>query len=72
MEGKIKTKTSRGFGFIERPGEEKDLFFHRSGLKNVSFEDLEEGDLVTFEVEESSKGSRAVNVEKTEEEDAEE
>ena len=68
MEGKIKKiMTQRGFGFIE-VDEEKDIFFHCSGLKNMDFEDLQEGDLVTFEVEESSKGLRAIDVERTEEE----
>jgi CspA family cold shock protein len=67
LEGKIKRLIQlRGFGFIEVPGG-KDLFFHCSGLKDVDLEDLKEGDTVSFEVEESSRGPRAVNVEKIEE-----
>jgi len=59
--------TQRGFGFIEVNGE-KDIFFHCSGLKNMDFEDLQEEDSVTFEVEEGSKGPRAVKVQKIEKE----
>lgn len=54
--------TDRGFGFIKREGEEKDLFFHSKELKNVQYNDLREGDKVTFEVAESPKGPNAVNV----------
>ncbi len=52
------------FGFIKREGQEKDLFFHGNELKNISFEDLREGDTVSFEVGESEKGPNAVNVNK--------
>ena len=61
-EGKIARLTERGFGFISREGEEKDLFFHSSDLKNVEFNDLKEGDKVTFDVTEGEKGPRATNV----------
>jgi len=61
-EGKIARLTDRGFGFISREGEEKDLFFHSSDLKNVEFNDLKEGDKVTFDVTEGEKGPRATNV----------
>ncbi len=33
MNGTVKTKTDKGFGFISREGETKDLFFHSSDLK---------------------------------------
>ena len=62
QEGTIARKTDRGFGFIKRAGEEKDLFFHSNSLKGVSFEELREGDKVTFDVENSPKGPGAVNV----------
>ena len=52
----------KGFGFISREGEEKDLFFHSNELKDVTFEELNEGDKLTFEVAESPKGPNAVNV----------
>jgi len=64
MEGTIKKLTDRGFGFIAREGEEKDLFFHSNSLTGVAFNDLKEGDKVKFEVEQSDKGPSAVNVEK--------
>lgn len=62
QEGKIARITDRGFGFISREGEEKDLFFHSSDLKNVEFNDLKEGDKVTFEVTDGEKGPRATDV----------
>lgn len=65
MEGTIKKLVSdKGYGFIEREGEEKDLFFHSNSLIGLGFDDLREGDKVKFEVEESQKGPNAVNVEK--------
>jgi len=62
MNGVIKTLTSKGFGFISREGEEKDLFFHSNELKGVTFDELKEGDSVTFEVVQGEKGPAAVNV----------
>ena len=62
MEGTIKTITDKGFGFITIEGEDKDLFFHRNELKNVSFEELKVGDKVSFEKGESPKGPNATNV----------
>ena len=60
--GKIARLTDRGFGFISREGEEKDLFFHSSELQGVEFKDLNEGDEVEFEVGEGDKGPNAVKV----------
>lgn len=62
MKGIIKKKTDKGFGFITVDGEDKDLFFHSNSLVGVTFEDLQEGDSVTFEKEDSVKGPNAVNV----------
>ncbi|MBU2101304.1 cold shock domain-containing protein, partial [Patescibacteria group bacterium] len=56
MEGTIARLTDRGYGFISRDGEEKDLFFHSNELVDVQFDDLKEGDKVTFEVAEGPKG----------------
>ena len=60
--GTIARLTDKGFGFIKREGEMKDLFFHSNELVNVKFDELREGDTVTFEVGESPKGPNAVKV----------
>ncbi len=52
----------RGFGFISREGEEKDIFFHSSELDGVQFNELKEGDEVQFELAEGPKGLNAVKV----------
>jgi CspA family cold shock protein len=62
MKGTIKKLNERGYGFIAYEGAEKDLFFHSNELKNVQFNDLKEGDAVTFEIGESPKGPNATNV----------
>jgi len=63
MIGTIKKKTDRGFGFIAQDGAEKDLFFH-SNDTNGMFDQLQEGDKVTFDVEEGPKGPSAKNVQR--------
>ncbi len=50
--------TSKGFGFIAPEDGSKDVFVHANGLK----EDINEGDKVTYDVEESQKGLNAINV----------
>ena len=60
--GKIARLTDRGFGFIAREGEDKDLFFHSNELVDVEFNDLKEGDEVEFEVGEGEKGPNAIKV----------
>ena len=62
MNGTIKTLTDRGFGFIARDGEVKDLFFHSKDLVGVTFDELKVGDMVTFEITEGQKGPAATNV----------
>jgi CspA family cold shock protein len=62
QEGKIARLTDKGFGFISRDGQEKDLFFHSNELLNVKFDELREGDMVSFEVGESPKGPNAIKV----------
>jgi CspA family cold shock protein len=64
MTGTIKKVTDKGFGFISAEGMAKDLFFHASSLVNVRFEELREGDAVSFETEQSDKGMNAVNVQR--------
>ncbi len=62
MMGTIKTMTEKGFGFITPESGDKDLFFHSSALVGVQYNDLQVGDKVSFETEDSDKGPRAVNV----------
>jgi len=64
MNGVIKKKTDKGFGFITVQGQDKDLFFHSKSLVGVTFDELNEGDAVSFETEDSPKGLNAVNVQK--------
>jgi CspA family cold shock protein len=65
MNGTIKTKTDRGFGFITREGESKDLFFHSKDLVGITFDALQVGDVVTFDVVDGPKGPSAKNVKKS-------
>ncbi|MEI6296020.1 MAG: cold shock domain-containing protein [bacterium] len=62
MTGTIKTLLDKGFGFISREGEAKDLFFHSKELNGVAFDDLKVGDVVSFEIVNGPKGLSAVNV----------
>ena len=60
-EGTIKRKTDKGFGFIE-DGSGKDMFFHSSAVEGTSFDQLTEGQRVSYNVGEGPKGPRAENV----------
>ncbi|QDT12103.1 cold-shock protein [Planctomycetes bacterium K23_9] len=60
-EGTIKRLTDKGFGFID-VGAEKDLFFHSSSVEGASFDDLREGQQVTFNEVSGQKGPCAENV----------
>ncbi len=62
MTGTIKTLTDKGFGFISREGEAKDLFFHSKDLNGVTFDALKEGDTLSFDVVDGEKGPSAKNV----------
>ena len=62
MTGKIARLTDRGFGFITPDEGDKDVFFHAQSVAGVEFNDLTEGEAVTFEMEEGPKGPAAVNV----------
>lgn len=64
MTGKIARVTDRGFGFITPDEGDKDVFFHAENVVEVEFNDLQEGDAVTFDVEEGPKGPAATNVTK--------
>lgn len=64
MTGTIKKLTDKGYGFIVSEELGKDLFFHSKSLVGVTFEELREGDMVTFESEQTQKGLNAINVKK--------
>ena len=60
--GKIKKLIQdRGFGFIN-DADGKEIFFHRSGVLDNKFDSLKEGQEVAFDIEQSQKGPRAINV----------
>ena len=71
MTGKIVRLTDKGFGFIT-PDEAcaeacggKDVFFHASATDGVSFDELNEGDAVSFTLEDGPKGPSATGVMRT-------
>ena len=63
-QGTIKTITDRGFGFIRPADGGEDVFFHRSALNGVTFEQLRQGDRVSYTSDTNSrgKGPRASDV----------
>ncbi len=58
----------KDFGFIapddKKPGD-KDVFFHKDSLVEVTLEELKEGDKVSYDMESSDKGPKAVNVKRS-------
>jgi cold shock protein len=63
LQGKVKWfNATKGFGFIEREDKEKDVFVHVSAVRNSGMDVLNEGQALTFEVEEGAKGPSAVNL----------
>lgn len=60
-EGIIKRKTDRGFGFISGPSG-KDIFFHMSSVEGTSFDELQEGQRVTYTEGQGERGPRAEGV----------
>ena len=55
---------TKGYGFIEREDKEKDVFVHSSAVKEAGLNYLNEGDELTFEVENGDKGPSAVKLQK--------
>ena len=60
-EGTIKRVTDKGFGFIDT-GKGTDLFFHMSAIEGARFEDLQQGQRVSYDEGQGPKGPRAENV----------
>ncbi len=60
-EGTIKRLTDKGFGFIDT-GNGQDVFFHMSNLEGVTYEELQEGQRVSYTDGQGPKGPRAENV----------
>jgi cold shock protein len=60
-EGTIKKLMDKGFGFINT-GKAKDLFFHSKNVEGVTFEQLHEGQRVSFTEAQGPKGPQAENV----------
>ena len=66
LNGKVKWFDGvKGYGFIKREGEEKDIFVHSSAVQNAGLKYLKEGEQITFEIEHSDKGPSAINLQKT-------
>ncbi len=60
-EGTIKRLTDKGFGFIDT-GTNQDIFFHLSNLEGVTFDELREGQRVSYVEGQGPKGPRAEQV----------
>ena len=63
LKGKVKWfNSTKVFGFIEREDKEKDVFVHTSAVRDAGMNSLEEGQEVTFDVEDGPKGPNATNI----------
>lgn len=64
IQGKVKWfSKEKGYGFIERDGG-PDVFVHYSAISGTGYRNLEEGELVTFEIVNGQRGQQAANVER--------
>ena len=63
LQGKVKWfNPTKGFGFIERDDKEKDVFVHVSAVRDAGMNGLDEGQALTFDVEDGPKGPSSVNL----------
>ncbi len=66
MKGKVKWfNESKGYGFIEKEDGSGDVFVHFSSIQSEGFKTLHEGEVVEFDIVDSDKGPKAVNVTKS-------
>ena len=65
LKGKVKWfNGTKGFGFIEREDKEKDVFVHVSAVRDAQLDHLNEGESISFDVEDGPKGPNATNLQK--------
>jgi CspA family cold shock protein len=63
MCGKVKWfNAAKGYGFISPEGSKKDVFVHYSGIDADGYRELQQDQAVEFEIEQSDRGPKAVNV----------
>ena len=66
LKGKVKWfNGKKGYGFIQRQDKAKDVFVHASDVRHAGLRFLNEGDEITFEIEDGEKGPAAVKLQKT-------
>ena len=61
--GKIKWfNPKKGYGFIDQDGDDKDMFIHITALQQANISGLNEGDKISYDVEDENGRQSAVNI----------